>query len=709
MSITRRFRKSENTAGEESTRALRQFARWKLGHRKLFTVGGRLGATFAIVLGVVLEQWRWGVGLVHFGYDAQFALRDLSRPDDVVLVYLDDVSYANLNQDPADRWDRSIHAKLVDRMTRAGAKAVVFDIIFDVADDGSADGRERDRLFAESIARNGKVVLAGEIAFGLDIDQVIMPCELFLTNSAGWGASQFFPDEDSKIRKHIWFIGDNQLGRYPSLAWKTAESLGAVLPDESTAEVGRQWINYYTGPLDLPSISYYRVLDEEGAPDEFFRDKIVMIGGRQNTGLMNAGKDTFGTVFSAFAGSKQVGDDEELEPVLSPGTEIHATCILNLLRRDWITRLPNRLELFLVVVVGLIAGLGLSAFKPLGSLIGAVLGLVVVVGGDWWLFRHQQMWFAWPIPAIQVFVAWCWAQGVNAVRSHLESEILEHTLGFHMPRSRARQWRLHANLLKPYGEKMEVSFLFTDIAGFTTIADRTAPPELFENLNRYFEEMVPCIHATDGTVLKFIGDAIFAIWNAPEPQADHAARALRAALHMRDRLEKLVASNQQSAFATRIGVHMGNAYVGNCGSRERFEYTAIGNDVNIASRLEGLNKYFGTSIIASVDLLARTNDEFVVRPLGDIRPKGSDRVIGVAEILAARVDLPVMPDWVGPFVDGIREFQKSNWDAAVECFHRTLALNPGDQAAEYYLTTIKQYRIRPDNPEWAGEIEMDEK
>ncbi len=207
---------------------------------------------------------------------------------------------------------------------------------------------------------------------------------------------------------------------------------------------------------------------------------------------------------------------------------------------------------------------------------------------------------------------------------------VEQSLGLYLSKKLAKKFARDPTLLKPGATKQLLTILFTDIASFTTISEGMDPDELARLMNEYFQSAVQkCIHATDGTVVKYIGDAIFAFWNAPELQHDHAYLACDAALRFRA-LKNLQVNGHE--LVTRIGLHTGVANVGNFGSDTRVDYTAIGENINLASRMEGLNKYTGTIILITADTQREIGSRFLTRYLGLFRLKGFEKSVGVYEL-----------------------------------------------------------------------------
>lgn len=669
--------------------------------------GKRIGP-FELISAILVSGL--GLGLLQIGslialnYDSHFLGYRPNIPSDTVIVYLDDESHRRLDQPFTEAWDRGFHARLVERMTEAGARLVLFDILFA----GASKYPEADEEFATAIRENGRVIISGQI----DGREKFLTTsyEPLLTNALSWALVNYVHDPDFTIRNHLgamdWQVnniaGDTNSPRVNmtrrTLSWEAAHQLTIALPPKELGDARHIGIHYYGPPDSIPSVPFWKV-DEEVEPLSTFTNKIVLVGAKQSAGFSGAGKDTFGTTYTKWT---------EGEPHAA-GVEIHATKLLNLIHQDYLTRLPRWVEYLLFVLIGIGVSVGLLQFRPRFAIIVSLVSAIVIVSAGYGAFHLAQYWFPWMVALSQLAAALVIAIAVFALRYYVQAQVLEGSLAFHVSPKRAKQLRERPELLEPHGEHSPVSFFFSDIEGFTTVSDRIDPNTLFANLNKYFDVAMPCFYETDGTVMQFVGDAIYAIWNAPEPQDDHAARTIRTALMFRDKLAELRARDEPYAFKTRIGLHSGYANVGNCGSNERFEYAAIGKDTNMAARLEGLNKYLGTEIIGSEALVNQTGDEFLTRPLGRFQLKGSDRIVAVHEVLGARNGAPE-PEWLKPFADGLAAFRKRAWDDAESQFQSVLEMRDQlDGPSRFYLNQTRRLRDVPPGQVWMGEVIMDEK
>jgi adenylate cyclase len=656
--------------------------------------GGSVGAGLAIGLGWLLVGFHLGDQLKHLSYDLLFALRADMRIEEAVIVYLDDISHQGLKQSFLEPWDRSLHAQLVERLTADGAKAVVFDIVFA---DPWHKGEGVDERFAKALRAHGRVFLAALELPAADLrlqsTEAQLPNPVLRNAAAGWGLATLTFDADLINRQH--YPGNQE---FPSLAWAVAQALDAPVTRQPSRRLAPRWFNYYGPALSIPCVSYATALASNEVSPSFFRDKVVFVGERPTATFTGAKREEYPTPYTALKGG------------FSPAVEILATAFLNLYRGDWLERFHPVVEALLLVFAGLVLGYGLALFRPLpagGMAAAAGLVLFIVSVACCWLTRR---WYAWLIVVgAQLPAAYLWSVVYNSLRTYVEKRLLEQSLALHLSPARVKQIQRQPELLRPGADKQEISILFTDIANFTRVTARMEPEDLFRLLNNYFEASLNCIHATDGTVVKLIGDGIFAIWNAPFVQPDQQERAVRAALMLRDRLVRFEAAQHSLPLRTRAGLHTGQAFVGNVGSTTRFDYTAIGEPVNVASRLENLNKYLGTDLLATRDIQKIVEQTVASRMVGHFRFKGVERVVEVHELIGPADQAEPSRPWREAFADALFHFQRRAFGAAETRFRRALELKPADGPALFYLERLAEFLAHPPPDDWAGEIELKEK
>jgi adenylate cyclase len=658
-------------------------------HRRTGAIAA--GTVLALAVGYLLHEFRLGSPLRQRSYDLQHVWAGRESPREAVIVYLDDESYNKLGQPRNAPWDRGLHAQLVERLTEAGARAIVFDIVFAEANSNSPAADER---FAAAIKRQGNVVLSAEsVPMGDKAEKMNPPFPALLESAATIGSVERLPESDLVIRRHTPRM-DRPI---PSLAWAAAELLEVSVTKQAGAEDQRRWLRYYGPPGMISRFSYYEALDRSISPDSVFSNKVVFVGSRVLTLFAGERKDEFPHPYGVF----------EHEPAFMPGVEIQATEFLNLLRGDWLTRLPQRTERCLILLIAALFGAGLVLLRPVWAATVSLGGVAGIAFFSENMFVHQRIWFPWLMATVPILNALSWSILFNSIQLYVQKRLLEHTIGLYLSPKLVAKFASSPAMLKPGAEKHTLTFMFSDVANFTTISEKMDGDDLAGMMNDYFQPAVAdCIHKTDGTVVKFIGDAIFAFWNAPEPQADHAIRACKAALLFRDQSKKPVRGRN---LQTRIGLHTGEAHVGNFGSEERVDYTAIGESVNLASRLEGLNKHLGTDCLISGATRAEIGDSLVTRKLGEFQLKGFAGFVQVYELVGLAEQAEGTKSWREAFEEALNNYEQRNLEFASMGFKQVLELKPDDGPASFYLDRIQDLSRRELPEDWATQTIIKEK
>ena len=659
-----------------------------------------LTAVVGLVLLFVQVGYEGALGrkLVKMSYDIPLSVRPDIVVDEAVIIYIDEFAHEELGQDPNLPWDRGLHAQLIDRLREDGAETIVMDIVF-----GAAVDPEANIKMLEAIQKHGRVVVGADYVLHTDpmMRWEYYPSEHDVSSVATNGVVTVEIDHpDYTVRQFFSMFNRDSPEAAKPLVWVAAELEDAEVADMARGFEMERWINYYGPPGHIPYCNYAEALRRDVTPPTFFAGKTVFVGAAPaQTGVAGALRDQFNTSHSWSTGAA------------AGGVEIHATMFLNLLRGDWLRRLYGGYETCLIILLGLGIGYLLCIFRPMPATVLALGCVSVVYGLNYFAVVKLHFWFPWLIVvAAQIPAALTWSILLNSVKLYLEKRTLEESLKLHLSPTRAKQLLKEPDLLKPGAEKQEVTIIFTDIANFSKITGRMNPGDLFQLLNDYFEAALGCIHKTDGTVIKLIGDAIFALWNAPFEQKDHQVRACRAALLLRDSLVKFDMQNQSLPLATRIGLHTSEAYIGNVGSTTRFDYTAIGDGINLASRLEGLNKFVGTDVLATRDTQRVVQNDITSRLVGHFRFKGFDRVVEVHELVDFKEKETESAQWRETFERALFHFQRQAFDEAEAGFNKTIEQRGDtDGPSRFYLEKIRQLRVDPPPPDWAGEVNVTEK
>ena len=650
------------------------------------------GSFFATVLGLVCLRYSFADGLARLSYDLPFLWRSTLKTEEVVLVYLDDFSAKQLNQPLTGVWDRRLHAQLLNRLTEEKTRLVFYDVVFDAP---AADPAV-DLDLAAAMQRNGGVVLGAALdeAQGLgevQQERVFPPTRLLRKAAAGYGVLVFKPiDPDYGVRR--MFFGTSTV---PSATWKAAELLQAPVTRRARDSLGAFWINYY-GPRDtFSSVSIAQALQPGGVPPGYFKNKIVLIGARSTVGYLGTSRDEFSTPYARISHK------------FCPGVEVHATILLNLLRNEWLRRLSHGWELALVLFVGLTAG-ALGFLRP-----GVAATVTVAVSFGILCFAcalvwNDRVWFAWLIPAgVQLPVGFVWSVGAQYVLEARRRKELRKAFGFYLSPAMADRIADSDFDLRPGGKLVEVSVIFTDLENFTTLSERLHPAEVSAILTSYFTQTTKCILSNKGTIIKYIGDAVFAAWGAPIDEPEHAVRAAETACDLRGMSELEVRGKK---LRTRIGLHSGEVLAGNLGSSFRFDYTMIGDAVNFASRLESLNKYLHTQALVSDAVRSQLGNKFVTRRLGEFRVAGKTESVLIHELLCRGVSGNGDWNWIQPFEAALAAFRARDFAQARALLQQTQRERGGlDGPAEFYLRKIETLASANLPETWSGVVDLTEK
>ena len=640
-----------------------------------------------------------GLGCLHFAdwierisFDLPIAWRAPLDTHEIAIVYLDDTSAKQLHQPVDDAWNRALHVPLLDRLTADGARLVFYDVIFDQP----AADPANDAAFAEAIKRNGKVVLGAALVImqpvgGVKQESIFAPVKTLRRAAAGWGLLAFRPvDPDYTVRK--MFVGTSEI---PSATWRAAELLQAPATRSARDGAVPRWINYHGPSHTFASVNFAQALDPQGVPPGFFKNRIVMIGGRSAVSYLAAARDEFGTPYSR--GMHQ----------FTPGTEVHASILLNLLRGDWLTRLPHRWEVLGIIAVGIIAGL-LSALRPFAATLTTAILIAAIAFAACWLVWFHQLWCAWLVPVgVQLPVGLAWSVGAQYFLESRRRKELRRAFGFYLSPQMADRIADSDFDLKPGGKLVDATVIFTDLENFTTISESLDPAEVSKILTDYFGQTTRCILENKGTIIKYIGDAVFAAWGAPIDEPQHAIRAAEAACDLRCLTELEIRGKR---LRTRIGIHSGKVLAGNLGSAYRFDYTMIGDAVNFASRLESLNKYLSTQVLISDAVWQQLGDRFIARPLGEFRVAGKSQSVVIHELICRCDAQNGEAKWIEIFREGLKTFRAGDLQTARGLMNQTREARDGaDGPAEFYLRKISALEVEPLPTDWDGVVELSDK
>ena len=703
-------------------------------------------------------------------------------PADAVVVSIDKDSADQLKiPENPDRWPRSLHARLVEILSKAGASVVTFDVHFI-----EARVEKDDNAFANAMKHAGNVVLgdaltAREIstssAGGADapehsIVRIIKPYARF-AESALATVPFVLPRLPFKVNKYWTFqpsAGDSPtfpvvafqlsnisvykafLGLFektnPNLAGKLPHDIESIIQQRGivklmrdireifasepaiatrmlaelnrsdqtritesqrrTLEIlinlyagsNRRYINYYGPPRTVTTIPYYRALQmgdnvsEQKAVD--LKGKAVFIGLSER--ILAERKDSFYTVFSQANG------------VFIGGVEIAATAFLNMIEDKPVRPLGTAAFLLLISFWGLLTGIVCRIFSIIvGAFIVTGLSALYLLGAEFH-FAADGTWYPIVIPLFaQSPLAFAGAVLWKYAETNKERQQIRKALAYYVPDEVVDQLAKNMVDIKNSGQMVYGACLFADVAGYTTLSEKLTPQQLSDLMHKYFEATFEPVKKHGGMVVNLKGDSFLAIWKAARADDGMRRQACLAALDVAKAVHRFNGTVDNLNLPTRVGVHSGQIFMGNIGAGDHYEYGPTGDTVNTASRMDGLNKYLGTEVLASAEIVEQI-DGLLQREVGKFRLKGKAQPIVVHELLG---DLEAADETRKKsceiFADALGAFRRRSWDEAEEKFQRASDPSDADGPAQFYLKLCEQYKTNPPEETWDGVITLDEK
>lgn len=716
------------------------------------------------------------------GLDLFFKLRGIQQPPtEAVVVSIDRDSAETLKiPDNPDKWPRSVHAKLVDTLVRAGAKAITFDVHF-IEQKVTKD----DHLFERAIRRARNVVLADAMrakdisissagngtSDSTTIVKLTKPFEPFAQAATGtapfvlpripfkvnqyWTFQQGAGDVPTfpivALQLYAWeefgdlvqlvkrvtpayterVPGDVKKERVtrglvgmirdlrdlfegdPLLAEKVREELersGLRAKDEGRyrrlkalinvygGEASR-YINFYGPPGTIPTIPYHQALQiGTGAGPAFdMKGKAVFVG--LSEVLLAERKDSFYTVFSQGNG------------VFIGGVEIAASAFLNILDDAMIMPISLPAHMGLLLCWGIIVGV-LCRLLPISMAAGAMVGMaglyLAIVA---YQFQSSQQWYPIVVPLlVQLPIGFGGAVLWNYVESERERKNIRNAFGLYLPNDVVDQLAKDMANIKGTTQVVYGTCLFTDAGDYTALSEKMTPKDLSDFLGRYFEALFQPVRKHGGLIVDLKGDSILAIWKGPQDDPALRKKACLAALEMSESVARFNQSVAPYSLPTRIGLHAGELTIGAVGAMDHYEYRPTGDVVNTASRVEGFNKYVGTQIAVS-DEVIQGLDGLLTRQLGMFRLKGKGKPLGLHELVSRSEQVEqTQREACAIFAQGLTAFRNRSWDEARVAFQQCIDMTENDGPSQFYLNLCDQYLTTPPSEEpWEAVVTLEKK
>ena len=654
--------------------------------------------------------------------DVRFRLRKGIIPySKIVIVAIDQKSINELGRWP---WSRTIMAKLIEQLHNYGVKLIALDIVFSEKSDTNAD-----RSLARAIKKSGNVILGYFFRYnkekenivsirelkrykiglirliGKDIKSIPVPFFPFVEQNIpviskqakGFGFFNIFPDRDGICRNYnLIAVYDNDF--YPSLALAVAKeyfmrepilSIGPYGVDSisigkrniAVDEMGRCVINYYSGSKSFRIIPAVDIIKGR-FPKNSLKDCIVFIGATE-IGIYDLRATP-------------------IDPVL-PGVLIHATVLSNIIQNKFLIRDERviALEVIFICLLPLIMAFALSFAKH--AIYSLIIFIAFIFGYSMInlsLFSNYGLNLGIIYSIMSIFFTYIACEAYRNFIEVKKSRFLQKAFSSYISPELVSQIVKNPEMLKLGGEKREVTVLFSDIRGFTTISERFSPETIVNILNKYLGPMTKIVLSNKGTLDKYIGDAIMAIYNAPLDIEDHAFLACKTALEMINELDNVNREFKELGFPPidiGIGIHTGDVIVGNMGTDIRFDYTAIGDTVNLSSRLESLNKLYKTHIIVSESTKIKIiNNSFKFRQLDMIKVKGKNIPIVIYEL-----NQDLKEEVINMFHEALKLYRSFKFDRALKYFE-ILVNDYNDKTSSVFVVRCQELLDNPPLKDWDG-------
>ncbi len=635
-----------------------------------------------------------------------------SASSEIIIVTIDEKSLRPENLGAWSDFSRENYAKAIEILNKEGAAVIGIDVTF-------PDSKTGDPVFAEALKNNHNVVLAAHYHFENGQTKIAWPNDSLMTADPHLGWINVHHDEDGYVR---------ELPVISTISNKTSEAFSLVtarlylnekpasepidgswyefsnqrrIPimvrkdTEKNETVYHMYINYFAEPGGYTHLSMSDLLNKKwshaNGNQMDFEDKIVLIGPTA-TDL----KDDFLSPISK-------------EGIRMQGVEIHANSIQTIISGKFL-RDQSRLSLWLTLF-GLIA-LNLFLFARLRvryaiPVLLAEIFLLFVAGIA--VYEHSRVFMDVVHPLMAVVLTFIGAFLLRYILEHKKRQFIEGAFGHYVNKSVVEQIIRDPTKLELGGAKRTVTVFFSDIAGFTSISEKMEPGELVNFLNRYLDDMTAIILEHHGTLDKYEGDAIMAFWGAPISMEAHAKNACLAALKNQEKLRDFREECQKQGLPPiriRIGLNTGDVIAGNMGSEKRFDYTVMGDTVNLGSRLEGVNKQYGTEIIVSEFTYEQIKDDFACRELDLIRVKGKEQPVRIYELIGEKENVP--PEKlkiIKTFEEALALYRRLSFTDAMKKF----AENESDPPSKAFVKRCQAFIESPPPATWDGVYTFTEK
>jgi adenylate cyclase len=611
-----------------------------------------------LFIGILLTAFTAGLMLLELSpfetieaklFDYRMKLRGaLTPPDNIVIAVIDEKSLERMGRWP---WDRDTVAALVDKMSRSGAELIMFDVVF-------SEAEKNDPALARSIDNAGNVILP--LVFGFDkkkaeeenplllndafkyvsnrevferyvpirAESVLMPVDEISRAAMALGHINMNADADGTLRWETMAV-EFKRHLFPSIDLQVAAKYLGIPPEAviltehgivlgkkrfvPTNLGGQNLINYYGGRNTFPYISLSDIYEGNLGPGQL-EGKIILIGATAK-GIF----DLRVTPFSA-----------EL-----PGVEKHASVIASILENRLLRSAPPSTDRLILIISGLVFSFFISLlimrFRIMGAFSLTGISLFLLLFCSYELFVRKGLWINVTYPALNFLLILTVTTAYDFVVEEKFARRIRGMFSSYVTEKVVDELIRNPDMARLGGERREITVLFSDVRGFTTFSEKHAPEEVITRLNEYLGEMTAVVLKWEGTLDKFVGDAILAFWGAPMRQEDHAERAVKCAIGMIAQLQELQKkweAEGKTGLDIGIGINTGEVIVGNIGAEgKKMDYTVIGDHVNLGSRVESLTRKYNTHILITEFTFEKISAAVQSGGIGHVSIKGLEKVV----------------------------------------------------------------------------------
>jgi len=673
---------------------------------------------------------------VDYRFEQRGTIKDVRESGDVVIVKISDEDIKAL---PGGfPFPRSYYAHVIENLNRAEARVVAIDLTFGVEAEG-------DSVLRALLERTNNVILGVKASTeGTTARYEVRSREqrydnVFYDVNKQVGVVHVPSDRDGVVRRYLPMFNVEDF-LTPTLAFASLNRAFGEPPGTTVSVQPESFIfqdrviprydptsfmlNYY-GPVEsFRYVPFSHVIDDEA----FWTQDELDIEEQLNTfdeNMMKLFKNKIVLIGSTMAEER----DYHAVPIPNPvdggrlmhGVEIHATAIQNVMDQNFIRYANPRFEIALIFLLAIVSFFLIHWFKRFRFRyvilleLGALIIVVLLIGGVFEYailsFSNANTLVSVVNPGMAVILAYIGTIVHQYLTERQQKALIRSVFSHYINPSVVNDLIANPEKATLGGDRRELTVFFSDIAGFTSISEQLKPEDLVLLLNEYLEEMTRIIFRYEGTLDKYEGDAVMAFWGAPIPQPDHALRTCRAALDMQKRLTVLRTKWKKEgkpAIEVRCGINTGVMIVGNMGGQERFDYTVIGDSVNLASRLEGANKQYGSNIMISEFTYEKVKNAVKARELDLIQVKGKTEPVKVFELMGLS-DLQMTDNQkqsLELYQEGLKLYRARSFQEAAAYMEQAYSLDPECRAAQIYIERSNLYQITPPPLEWNGVFVM---